>query len=79
MAVEVQLDPEMSRRERTRLLQKVGEKIRHWQERNAEPPTTTTNADAANSALEESICEGFYAVHSGSSAVVLTERHRPGR
>ena len=34
MAIEVQLDPDMSANERTRRLEKAAEKIEYWQARN---------------------------------------------
>jgi hypothetical protein len=36
VAVDAQLDPEVSRYERTRRLQKAASNIEHWQNRNAE-------------------------------------------
>jgi len=43
MAIEVQLDPDMSANERRRRLEKAAEKIEYWQARNEQAPSFMTS------------------------------------
>lgn len=78
-AVEVQLDPEMLRGERTRLLEKTVEKINYLQWRNAEAVYYHDKRTRQELRGLELTCEKFDVVHYGSSAVVLIPCSPPWR